>query len=326
MAEVLSQDEINALTEIYRAAGGSEESGRGGERRVRLYDFARPDKFSKEHIKALSLINGRYGTSLGVALASQLRVDTQANLLALDQLTYREYLSSVSENTLFVEVGLEPLSALAVFEFNPSLVAACVDLLAGGSSVSVVQSTKITEIDKAVMQPVVDTALKQYAEAWSSTVVLKPRVISMTTENTTRQVLLPSEGVLVGVFELSVSGFVSMASICIPSSAIEAVLPALTLRRTVNASSQRSAAVNDILKESFEEVEVECTAVLGKTNLSVQDVADLEIGDLIRLPAKTTQDAEIWVENLPVYSGSLGRSGRNLAIKVTRRVDEREAA
>jgi flagellar motor switch protein FliM len=322
LAATLSQEEINALVETYKAAGGPEEAGRGGERRVRLYDFARPDKFSKEHIRALSQINARYGTSLAVALATQLRVEVQVNLLALEQLTYREFLTTVPEDTLFVEVGLEPLSALSVFEFNPSLVAACVDLLAGGNAVSIVQSSTISEIDKAVMHPVVDTALKQYAEAWAGTVVLKPRVISLTTESTTRQVLLPSEGVVVGVFEVTVANFVSMASICIPASAIEAVLPALASRRAMNASSHRSDAVNEALRDSFDQVEVECTAVLGRTALSVQEVADLEVGDLIRLPVKTKQDAEIWVENLPVYAGPLGRSGQNLAIKIARKLDE----
>lgn len=318
MAEMLSQDEINALVEAYKATGGAEESHSRAEKQVRLYDFARPDKFCKEHLRALNLIHSKHGASLAVALASALRVDTQVNLLALDQLTYREYCASVPDGTLFVEAGLEPLSSVAIFEFNPSLVCACVDLLAGGSSVSKVFSTKITEIDRAVVRPVAHLALRKYAEAWASSVEFRPSITSMTTESTTRQVLLPSEAVLICGYEVTVADHVSMMSICIPASAIEAVLPALAMGRALNAPTQRLDRVNDALRRSFEDVQVECRAVLGRTALPLEEVANLEVGDLIRLPVKANGPSELWVENVAAYAGVLGRSGRNLAIKVAR--------
>jgi flagellar motor switch protein FliM len=318
MAELLSHDEINALIESYKATGGAEEAGKASDRRLRVYDFTRPDKFCKEHLRALNLIHGKHGASLAIALAAMLRVDVQVNLLALDQLTYREYCASVPDSTLFVEVGLEPLTSIAILEFNPSLVAACVDLLAGGSSVSDISTSRITDVDKAIMRPVIETALKKYVEAWASTVAFNTHVIATTTESTTHQILLPSEGVLVCGYEVSIADHASMMSVCIPAAAIEAVLPALALGKSVSSTVQRGGSENEALKRSFEDVEVECRAILGRTELPLTEIASLEVGDLIRLPAKVTGPTELWVENVATFAGVLGRSGRSLAVRISK--------
>ncbi len=69
--------------------------------------------------------------------------------------------------------------------------------------------------------------------------------------------------------------------------------------------------------KSFSEIEVECRAILGRTSLSVEEVSDLEVGDLIKLPTKESGLAEFWVENIPTFVGPLGLSGKNLALKIT---------
>ena len=134
MSDSLNQDEINALMETFNATGG-QESSKTSDKQVRVYDFARPDKFSKDHLRALNSIHSKHGTSFASAMAASLRIQTRADLLAVDQLTYREYCASVPESTLFIEVDLKPLTSTAIFEFNPLLVSLWVDLLAGGSVV-----------------------------------------------------------------------------------------------------------------------------------------------------------------------------------------------
>lgn len=324
MAEVLSQDEINALIEAYKSTGAQSTSSSVPEKRVRLYDFARPDKFSKEHLRSLNVIHNRHGAAFAGALTSLLRVTTQVRLLALDQLTYQEYCASVPDGTLFAEVNLDPLSSRTIFEFNPLFVSTCVDLLAGGSSVAHMSSAEITEIDKAVIRPVLELALRKYAESWASCVTLKPSIAAVTTESRTHPVLLPSEAVLVCGYEVTVGESMSMMSICIPATSIEAVLPALTLGKTLNSSTRYSEEGSELLRKAFEEVEVSCTAVLGRTALSLQDIVDLEVGDLLKLPTKADGELELWIENVAGFSGVLGLSGKNLAVKVVRPLESDE--
>jgi len=326
LAEILSQEEINALIEAYKATGGSEEHTSVSDREVRSYDFARPDKFCKEHLRALNLIHNKHGASLAAALTNTLRIETQMSLLALDQLTYKDYCSTLPEGTVFVEVSLEPLTSIGVFEFNPLLVSMCVELLAGSPIIPEKSIENITEIDRAIMKPIVDLSLRKYAEAWAATVPVKAAVKSLTTESATRQVLLPSEPVLICCYEVTFGGRGSLMSICLPAAAIEAVLPVLTLGMSVDKSASQVVEVNPELMRTFEEVSVNCRAVLGTTRMPVSEVANLEEGDLIQLPVKSESPAQLWVENVPVFLGALGKSGRVLALKITETLKKTDLA
>lgn len=318
MADLLNQDEINALIDAFKATGGPEIGAKSSEKQVRLYDFARPDKFSKEHLRSMSMIHTKHGTLFATALTAMLRVSARVDLLALDQLTFREYCSSVPDKTLFVEVDLSPLASTAVFEFNPLFVSSCVDLLAGGSFAASSGPSDVTEIDKAVIRPVVELALKQYVDAWASSVAIKPRIITMNTDSSARQVLLASEAVLMCGYEVSVGEGVSMMSICLPAVAIESMLPALAFGRSMNSPTRRPDKADKALMRTFENVEVECSAFLGRTSLPLEEVANLEVGDLIRLPTKSDGLTEFWVENVLAFGGSLGLSGKNLGIRLSK--------
>jgi flagellar motor switch protein FliM len=316
MTDIISQEEIDALIESYKIAGGFDESSKSARAAVRVYDFARPDKFCKEHLRALNSIHSRHCSSIAAGLASILRVEVQGELLALDQLTYREYCSSVPEPTLFAEANLEPLTPVAIFEFNPSLVGACVDLLAGASRCSAVPVYRITDIDKALFRPIIEMILRKYAEAWAASVVFKGKILDLFTESATRQVLLPTEGVLVCSYEISMLDQASMMSICLPASAIESILPSLEAGKPASSHLQKSG-INDSVKKSFEDVELECRAILGRIELPLSDVVNLEVGDLIRLPVKADRPVELWVDDVPAFAGALGRSGNTLAVKIT---------
>jgi len=321
MSDALSQSEVDALLSVYRATGETETERPQEAREIRLYDFARPDKFSKEHLKSLGIIHSKHGSSFAAALGVRLHTPIQINRLPVDQLAYREYCASVPDGTLFVEARLDPLAPTAIFEFNTALVCGFVDFLAGGLAPSATVSD-ITDIDKSIMRPIVDLALKKYAEAWSTCVAFRPEITSMSTDPNARQVLLPGEGVIVCGYEITVSGLTSMMSICIPAAAIEAVLPALTLGRTLNMpapryDSQSSAALRSV----FDRVPMQCHAVLGRTTIPLQDLANLEVGDLIGLPVKSDDLTELWIGNVPSFGGVLGLSGTNLAVRIVNRLE-----
>lgn len=326
MGDVLSQSEVDALLSVYRAATPIGGSPSRHEKEIRLYDFARPDKFSKEHLKSLNIIHTKYGAGFSVSAAIKLRASVQATRLPVDQLTYREYCASIADGALFVEAKLDPLASTAIFEFNPALVSACVDLLAGGAAPSTTVS-EITDIDKKIMLPIIDLAIKKYAEAWSTCVAFRPEIVSVSTDPSARQVLLQGEGVLICGYEIAIGECISMMSVCVPTAAVEAVLPALTLGRTLNIPGRRhDAAATTALRRVFNEVPLECKAILGRAELPVQDVVDLAVGDVIALPVKANSAVELIVEDVPAFTGVVGLSGSTRAIRLTNKIEQRPAA
>lgn len=320
MAEVLNQDEINALLEAYASSKGQAFTANGPEKSVRLYDFSRPDTFSKDDLRLLKTLHERHGATLAVALSSMLRSAVRADLLGVDLLTYQEYGASIPDGTFVVEVSLEPMSSVAIFEFNPSMVFSCVDLLTGSPALSTTKRSEITEIDRSVMRLVVQLALKHYAAALEPGITLQPNIISIHSGGANRQIMLPSETIVMCGFEVSIGEHLSMMSICLPAAAVQGALPKLSKQRMADSSSLRQDKNNSALKRNFQRVAVECRAVLGRTTLPLGEIADLEVGDLIKLSAKASGPVELRIENVSAFQGKLGILNGNMAVQVIERM------
>lgn len=320
MSDILSGEEISALLSAYRAAETQGRTTREttAEKQVRLYDFARPDKFSREHVRTLHNIHNRYATGFSLALTGLLHLAAQADLLSVDQVAYREYCASVPENTLFCDVNLEPLTSTAIFEFNPSIAGACIDGLTGGSGVAFSQETDLTDIDRAIMVKVADMLLKKYEEAWGPYIGITARVQQADVRSSFKQIFLPTEPVLICAYEVRVAQTVGMMSICVPASAVEAILPSLAVGRAVSSSSRQTPAVIEALQNNLEELDMECSAVLGRTTLTIGDVVNLREGDIIALETKPNSEVEFWVGGTKTCFAIPGRAGRKLGLRVTR--------
>src|SRR5256885_16285598 len=103
MPEALSQAEIEALMRSV-VAGGSSRPGAfsvpARQKLVKAYDFRRPDKFSKEHLRALRNLHDNYARLLGSSLASYLRTTVQVRLSDFEQTSYSEYISTLPTPTV----------------------------------------------------------------------------------------------------------------------------------------------------------------------------------------------------------------------------------
>lgn len=319
MSDILSPEEINALLNASRAA---ESLGRGSrdkspEHQIRLYDFSRPDRFSKDHMRTLNGIHTKYATMFSVNLEGLINTTVEAALLAVDLVSYREYCSSVPEGTLFCDVRLDPLTSAAIFEFNPSVVCACIDGLTGGGSTGQAELSELTEIDKTIMKRIVGKVIKEYEEAWGPYVEITVDMQEATGKASYNHRLLPTEHVLVCGYEVSIGQVVGMMSICIPAVGVEAILPNLAAGKTAGSAVRQSEATLQAIEECMQDIEVECRAFLGRTTLTMDDIINLQEGDIVRLDKRASETVEFWVGEINTYIGEPGRTGDNVGIKIT---------
>ena len=328
MSDILSNEEINALLGAYKAAEslGKVSREKQMDHHVRLYNFARPDKFSRDHIRTLHSINNKFATNFAITLAGLLHVAVKAELLSVDQVTYREYCASVPENTLFCDISLEPLTATAIFEMNPSIAGACIDWLTGGSDIAFSRESDLTDIDRAIAVKVVEVLLKSYEDVWGAYIGIKAAVREADLRGSYNQMFLPTEPVLVCAYEVQIGQTTGMASICIPASAIEAILPSLSAGRIVSATSRQTPAIMEALQESLDEVRMQCVAILGRTTLTMGDMINLREGDIIRLDAGPESETEFWVGDQQICFAVPGRSGRKLGLRVTKLTQDAQSA
>ena len=122
MGEVLSQSEIdNLLKQLNSGELDVEEMKNTEEKTVKNYDFARPAKFSKEHLRTLEIIFEHYGRLLSTNLPAYLRMPVQVEVKTSEAVIYSEFSNALSNPVLLGVVDFEPLDGNIVLEIASNL-------------------------------------------------------------------------------------------------------------------------------------------------------------------------------------------------------------
>ena len=127
MAEVLSQNEIDTLLAAL-SSGSVDVNGIKEEeeqRRIRIYDFRRPNRFSKEQIRTLYMLHDNFSRLLSTFLATQLRTPTQVELVSVEEMTFDEFTRSVPNPTVMALANPNELEGQIVLELNPGWLLPC---------------------------------------------------------------------------------------------------------------------------------------------------------------------------------------------------------
>ena len=123
MTEILSQDEIDALLTAISTGevDTTDYSAAKEQKKVKIYDFRRPDKFSKDHIRTLQMMHETFARLTTTALSAQLRALVSVHVASVDQLTYEEFIRSIPNPTTLAVINMDPLKGSAVLEIDPSI-------------------------------------------------------------------------------------------------------------------------------------------------------------------------------------------------------------
>lgn len=169
MGDILSQDEIDALLASVGAGAAPAPAAAPvatapapwqdrpkDERKVSLYDFRRPDRVSKDQMRVLQNLHENFARVLSTTLTSYLRTLVEVDLVSVDQLTYNEFVMSVTNPSCIYVYQMEPLTGKAIFEINPSLVFFMIDRLFGGPGKAMQYNRELTDIERTVMNKIVE--------------------------------------------------------------------------------------------------------------------------------------------------------------------------
>ncbi|MEF3255625.1 MAG: flagellar motor switch protein FliM, partial [Deferribacterales bacterium] len=229
MADILSQEEIDALLSTVAEAGIKDEAFSPEvdftPKKISVYDFRRPDRVSKEQIRALRNLHDKFARNFSSSLSNFLRIITDINLVSVDQMTYGEFLMSLPDPTNFNIISLIPLEGNAVLEINPSLVFPIVDKLLGGPGLPMYKVRELTALEQHIIESVIYLLLKELEDTWKQ-VLPNIKFKKEITENSPQvvQIVAQNEVVILVVFEVKFSDVSGMINLCLPAVVLEPVL------------------------------------------------------------------------------------------------------
>lgn len=326
MNEVLSQDEIDQLlTAISTGDIETEEvSQAADQRKIKIYDFKRPDKFSKEQIRTVSIMHETFARLTTTALSAQLRSLVHVHVASVDQLTYEEFIRSIPNPTTLGIINMDPLKGSSVLEIDPAVTFTIIDRLFGGQGEGAKVTRDLSDIEQSVMEGIIVRILGNLREAWSQVIDLRPRLGQIETNPQFAQIVPPTEMVVLVTLETKVGEVEGMMNFCIPYITIEPIISKLSAQYMY--SSVRSGATTEnlnILRERIATVEVPVVAEIGSMDLRVRDVLALRRGDVIRLPGTRVGDPMVLkVGNRRKFFCRPGVVGSKVAVQITGKLEE----
>lgn len=328
MTEVLSQDEIDQLlTAISTGDVEPEDTRQVAERKnIRIWDFRRPDKFSKEQIRTVSFMHETFARLTTTSLATQLRSMVNVHVASVDQLTYEEFLRSIPSPTALAVINMDPLTGSAILEIDPAITFTVIDRLFGGPGEGAKISRELSEIERAVMESIIVRILGNMREAWSQVIDLRPRLGQIETNPQFVQIVPPTEMVVLVTLETKVEEVEGMMNFCVPYLTIEPIISKLSAQYWYSSVRRGATTENlNVLRDRLAGIGVPLVAEVGDITLSMKDVMALQPGHVIRLSNSRVGDPMIMkLGNRPKFECRPGVVGKKIAVQITRKIEDIE--
>ena len=335
MSNVLEQSEVDALLAAVDTgqvnSSGPASSGIGGHPQVfsskgkaqidvQVYDFKRPERVSKDQMRALEALHEGFGRNFGAALSGYLRTIIEVSVAHIEQLTYSEFIHSLPNPTCFNLLKAEQLDGQLCLEISPLIIYPIIDRLLGGSNADLfIPQRPLTQIEQRLVQRITDRATQHLSEAWSN---LTPATFSLADFESNPQlvqIVPPNETVVVIRFELKMGNRAGTMSLCIPYNVIEPIMGVLAAQNWF--SYQRKGGQEDHVRKLTRNVNnapVEVRAFLAQTTIMLQDLLSLQAGDVITTDKAIERDVLIQVEGRNKFVGQVGQLRGNKSVRITR--------
>ena len=330
MADVLDQDEVDALLKAVAGgefaedaddgplAGGDDRDHRP--REVRAYDFKRPERVSKDQVRAFEGLHERFARNFGAALSGYLRTIIEVKVRSTEQLTYAEFTYSLPSPTSFTLLSCSPLEGQICLEISPLIIYPVLDRMLGGSNAELyIPQRPLTQIEQRLANRIIERALDALAEAWGSITDVEFEVTQHESNPQLVQIVAPNEVVIVIGFEIKMGNRAGSMSLCIPFTVIEPVMGRLTAqdwfnyRKRGDVDEHRSSLV-----ENLSEARLKLRAFLGQTSIKLRDLVELAPGDVLKLSKEANKDLVLQIEGKSKFAGQIGQFRGHKAFRVTR--------
>ena len=321
MAEILSQDEIDALLEVVEDEDiNPEELEKSSDileqRQITLYDFKRPNRVSKEQLRSIKAIHDKMARNLASNISSLMRSIVEIQLHSVDQMTYGEFLMSLPSPTSFNVFSLKPLDGKGVIEINPSIVFPMIDRLLGGPGMPFDTNREFTDIELNLLDQILRVITQNMKEIWSPIMDLYPVIEAKESSPNVVQIVAQNEIVIMVVMEIVIGQTSGMMNICYPVISIESLLPKLASRDLMLSETSGRKSRNKELRALIRGARIELEAVLGYAKLNMKEILDLEVGDIIKLNRAADDSVMVKVDGREKFVAEFGVKRYRRCIKI----------
>ncbi|GGN49774.1 MULTISPECIES: flagellar motor switch protein FliM [Oceanobacillus] len=319
MEEILSQNEIDVLLSAITSGemDAEELKKEEEEKKIRVYDFKRALRFSKDQIRSISRIHENYARMLTTFLSSHLRTYVHIAVTSVDQVPYEEFVRSISSLTVLNLYSMSPLKGNLLIEVNPNVAYALLDRTLGGKGTTVSKTDSLTEIEVILLKQIFEKATYNLKEAWSTLIEVEPVLEEFEENPQFIQMVAPNDTVVVVSMSAAIGETTGMINLCIPHTLLEPIIPKLSAHYWMdNTAAEPDENAYRKLSNNLQTAEVDVRAILGETTISINEFLKLQSNDIIALNQQIENPLLLTVNEEPKFYVQAGKQKRKIAVQV----------
>ncbi|MCM1287119.1 MAG: flagellar motor switch protein FliM [Clostridium sp.] len=326
MADVLSQNEIDNL--LKQLSSGELDVGDIEETptvKVKEYDFSRPAKFSKEHLRTLEIIFEHFGRLLSSNLPAYFRKNVQVEVMNSEAVTYSEFSNALSNPVLLGVVNMSPMKGNIIMEIATNIGYAIIDRMLGGFGEPLDKMRDFSEIELSVLERIFNIIIDLLREPWKNVIEIAPYLERIETNSQFAQIISPSEMIAIVTININIGGVEGLMNVCLPYITLEDIMDKLNTKywfSTMQARDEQS--YSEFIEAVINKAQIPISAELGTSTIMVMDFINLQVGDIIKLNKKVEDELDVYVGNIVKFKALPGSSEKKYAVKVTEIIREEE--
>ena len=326
MCDILSQSEIdNLLKQLSEGDLDVDQIQGEDEKQVKNYDFSRPTKFSKEHLRTLEIIFEHYSRLISTNLPVYLRKNVQVSVASSETVTFSEFSNALSNPSVLGIVNFAPLNGNIIIEIATNLCYTMLDRMLGGSGQPLEKSRDFSDIELTILQKLLVMFTQLMREPWKNVVEISPVLSRLETNPQFAQVIAPSDMIAIVTLNMKIGDVEGMVNICLPFFTLEDVMDKLNTKYWFSTMQENhDEHYEEYIESMIRRVDIPIKAVLGRSTISVNDFLNLQVGDCIRLDSRVDTDMNVYVGNIKKFTALPGTDRDSYAVQITSVIREEE--
>lgn len=321
MAEVLSQNQIDLLLASIQSGDGEEQEEKVElEQKCRKYDFYSPKKFTKDKLRLLHDVFDKFARIAVSQINSLFRLGCEIEVKAMEEQRYYEFANALNDRDILAKVALcqqdkwmaDPL----LMHITVPIMLNFMDRLMGGEGDMEIESDyTFTEVERALYRNIMSYFAEGLGDSWSSYIDIQAEYRSIEDNPTMMQDIGVDETVLIVVLEINVeNGMKGRISACFSSNLLLDIFAVYDKRN--NREGIKTESYKEEILGGLRNSPVDIRAILGRAEINMKELYELQKGDIIRLNKPKDAPVEIEVEGAPWFYGSLGQQKSKSAVLI----------
>lgn len=320
---ILSSEEVESLLASFHESQGIaalpdiiEEA----DSKVKYYDFKRPNTISREKKRMLYKVFETTAYQISREISNFLRATAKVSLNSIDELSFEIFKNTCPELMFINTIRLTPLQGFGCIAMDMGLCLSIVEKAFGGEGKTQKEIRKLTDTETAIVGNVVKVILEKISISWKpydemewtiSDTAMEPRYLNIASE---------ADVVLLVSFTFNLENSFGEMKFCVPVSSVDHTLDHFFSNKQSNSIEMDNESVA-ALKKLSGSMKLSVTGVLDETNFTINDIATLKVGDVLRLDNKVANNLKVFVEGKSKFNGKLGLYASKKAIQIVGRSD-----